>query len=258
MSNSRLVTYTKLSPNKTSPRNHKIDTITIHCFVGQVTVQRGCEVFANSSRKASCNYVVAKDGQIGLVVDECNRSWCSSNAANDHRAITIEVASDTTHPYAVTDAALNALVELCADICKRNDIKALKWSVDKKDRVNHRNGCNMTVHRDFAAKACPGAYLYSRHGWIADEVNKRLSGCIQSSSTSATTVSNTCPFTIKVANVKAGDVLNIREEPRHDADKTGVLAYNDPNKYTIVEVQNGWGKLKSGIGWINLSYTVRA
>lgn len=257
MSNSRLVTYTKLSPNKTSPRNHKIDTITIHCFVGQVTVQRGCEVFANASRKASCNYVVAKDGQIGLVVDECNRSRCSSNAANDHRAITIEVASDTTHPYAVTDAALNALVELCADICKRNNIEALKWSVDKKDRVNHRNGCNMTVHRDFAAKACPGEYLYNRHGWIADEVNKQLSGCIQSSSTSATTVSNTCPFTIKVANVKKGDVLNIRKQPTATSYIVGTLEYDDQNKYTIVATHGNWGKLKSGIGWIHLKYTVR-
>ena len=32
----------------------------------------------------------------------------------------------------------------------------------------------MTVHRWFAAKACPGEYLYSRHGYIADEVNKIL------------------------------------------------------------------------------------
>lgn len=253
MSNSKLATYTKLSPNKTSPRNHKIDTITIHCFVGQVTVQRGCEVFANASRKASCNYVVAKDGQIGLVVDEGDRSWCSSNAANDHRAITIEVASDTTHPYAVTDAALNALVELCVDICKRNDIKALKWSVDKTDRVNHRNGCNMTVHRDFAAKACPGDYLYSRHEWIANEVNKRL-GVEQSTELEKET---NVPYRIRVANVSSGDVLNIRAEPSSKAAKVGELAYNDPNIYTIVEERNGWGRLKSGIGWIYLKYTVR-
>lgn len=253
MSNSKLATYTKLSPNKTSPRNHKIDTITIHCFVGQVTVQRGCEVFANASRKASCNYVVAKDGQIGLVVDEGDRSWCSSNAANDHRAITIEVASDTTHPYVVTDAALNALVELCADICKRNDIKALKWSVDKTDRVNHRNGCNMTVHRDFAAKACPGDYLYSRHEWIANEVNKRL-GVEQSTELEKET---NVPYRIRVANVSSGDVLNIRAEPSSKAAKVGELAYNDPNIYTIVEERNGWGRLKSGIGWIYLKYTVR-
>lgn len=121
MSNSSLVDYTLISPNKNSPRNHAIDTITIHCFVGQVTAQRGCEVFQPTSKQASCNYVVGLDGGIGLCVDEKDRSWCSSSAVNDHRAITIEVASDTSEPYAVTPAAYAALINLCADICKRTD-----------------------------------------------------------------------------------------------------------------------------------------
>lgn len=66
------------------------------------------------------------------------------------------------------------------------------------------------------------------------------------------------PFLIRVANVAENDTLKIRKEPNYKADETGELAYNDPNKYTIVEVRNGWGRLKSGIGWINLKYTVRA
>lgn len=172
--NSPLVNYTRISPNKTVNRNHSIDTITIHCVVGQVTVERLGEIFANPSRKASSNYGIGKDGRVGLYVEEKDRSWCSSNSKNDHRAITIEVASDTTAPYAVTDAALNSLIKLCADICKRNNIKKLVWSTNKNERVNHLNGCNMTVHRDFANKSCPGAYLYERHGYIADEVNKIL------------------------------------------------------------------------------------
>lgn len=175
MSNSPLVSYVKLSPNKTHPRNHPIDTITIHCFVGQVTVEAGCKAFAGKARGASCNYVVAKDGKIGLVVDEGDRSWCSSNRANDHRAITIEVASDTTEPYKVTDAALSSLIKLCADICQRNGIKELKWKGDK-NLIGQVDKQNMTVHRWFAKKSCPGDYLYERHGYIADEVNKLLSG----------------------------------------------------------------------------------
>ena len=109
-----------------------------------------------------------------MYVEEKDRSWCSSNAANDHRAITIEVASDTTEPYAVNDKAFAALIDLVTDICQRNGIKKLVWSTNKEDRVNHKNGCNMTVHRDYANKSCPGTYLYERHGQIADEVNKRL------------------------------------------------------------------------------------
>lgn len=175
MSNSSLVSYTNITDHRSSPRNMPIDTITIHCIVGQWTAKQGCDYFKNTPRDASANYIVGKDGDIGLSVPEEDRAWTSSNRANDNRAVTIEVASDTTHPYAVTDAAYEGLIKLVADICKRNGIKKLVWSTNKDDRVNHRNGCNMTVHRDFAAKACPGQYLYDRHGDIADKVNEILS-----------------------------------------------------------------------------------
>ena len=174
MSNSPLVSYTKISPNKSSPRNHKIDTVTIHCVVGQCSVDTLGNVFAPTSRQASSNYGIGYDGRIGMYVEEKDRSWCSSNAANDNRAITIEVASDTKEPYAVNAKAYAALIDLLVDICKRNGIKELVWSTNKADRVNHKNGCNMTVHRDYANKSCPGTYLYERHAQIASEVNKRL------------------------------------------------------------------------------------
>lgn len=176
MSNSPLVSYTKISPNRSSPRNHKIDTVTIHCVVGQCSVETLGNVFAPASRQASSNYGIGVDGRIGMYVEEKDRSWCSSNAANDNRAITIEVASDTKEPYAVNAKAYAALIDLLVDICKRNGIKELVWSTNKADRVNHKNGCNMTVHRDYANKSCPGTYLYERHAQIAAEVNKRLGG----------------------------------------------------------------------------------
>lgn len=171
--NSPLVTYTNLTSNKTTNRTHAIDTITIHCIVGQWTAKQGCDYFANTDRKCSANYVVGKDGSIGLSVEEKDRSWCSSSANNDHRAVTIEVASDTSHPYAVTDAAYNALIKLVADICQRNGIKKLLWQGDKS-LIGQVDKQNMTVHRWFANKACPGEYLYERHGAIAEAVNAIL------------------------------------------------------------------------------------
>ena len=174
MSNSALVNYTKISPNRTSPRKNKIDTITIHCVVGQCSVETLGAIFAPSSRQASSNYGVGYDGRFGMYCEEKDRSWCSSSAANDNRAITIEVASDTTEPYAVNDKAYAALLDLVTDICRRNGIKKLVWSTKKNERVNHLNGCNLTVHRDYANKSCPGNYLYERQGAIAAEVNKRL------------------------------------------------------------------------------------
>lgn len=172
--NSSLATVKVLSPNHSGERNHEIDTITIHCVVGQCTAQRIGEIFLPTERQASSNYGIGYDGQIGLYVEEKNRSWCSSSASNDHRAITIEVASDTTHPYAVTDKAYAALLDLVTDICKRNGITKLLWQGDK-NLIGQVDKQNMTVHRWFANKSCPGDYLYNKHGEIATEVNKRLS-----------------------------------------------------------------------------------
>lgn len=266
MSNSPLATYTRITKNKTSSRNHAIDTITIHCIVGQWTAKQGCDYFATTDRQCSANYVVGKDGSIGLSVDEKDRSWCSSNGTNDNRAITIEVASDTTHPYAVTAKAYAALLDLVTDICKRNGIKKLVWSTNKNDRVNHRNGCNMTVHRDFANKACPGEYLYSRHGEIAAEVNRRLQGASNGGGvvvtppaaekpTGGTTGATVTPYLVrvKIAN------LNIRKGPGTNYGATG---YIRPGIYTIVAESTGkgaakWGKLKSGAGWISLDYATK-
>ena len=204
--NSDLIDYIKISPNKTSPRNHKIDCITIHCMAGNLTVETCGNVFAKTSRKASSNYGIGTDGRIAMYVEEKDRSWCSSNSANDHRAITIEVANDggAETGWHVSDKAMDSLIKLVADICKRNNIKELKWSTNKSDRVNHRNGCNMTVHRDFAAKACPGAYLYEKHGYIADEVNKLLG--VKSSIMPSN--QSTTPSTTKTYTVQKGDTLS--------------------------------------------------
>lgn len=176
MSNSPLSCMRKISPMRSSPRTHAIDTITIHCVVGQVSVEWLCDFFYSSGKEASCNYGIGTDGRICTIVDETDRSWCSSNAANDNRAITIECASDSYEPYAINTKVWNSLIKLCADICQRNGIKQLVWSTDKNTRVNHLNGCNLTVHRDYDYKSCPGDYIYNRMGQIASEVNKILKG----------------------------------------------------------------------------------
>ena len=174
MSNSPLVSYTKLSPNHSGRRNHVIDTISIHCMAGNGSVETCGALFADPARKASSNYGIGSDGRIALYVEEANRSWCTSNAANDHRAITIEVANNGGAPdWPVSDKAYAALLALLTDICRRNGIKKLLWQGDKA-LIGQVEQQNMTVHRWFAAKACPGDYLYRRHGQIAAEVNRRL------------------------------------------------------------------------------------
>lgn len=175
MSNSPLIRYTRRSPNHSGRRNHIIDTVSIHCMAGNATVETCGAIFANPARKASSNYGVGSDGRIALYVDEANRSWCTSSADNDQRAITIEVANNGGAPdWPVSREAYLALIDLLTDICRRNPgIGRLRWQ-NNPALIGQVQQQNMTVHRWFAAKACPGDYLYQRHGAIAAEVNRRL------------------------------------------------------------------------------------
>ena len=175
MSNSSLIYYTKLSPYHSGKRTHTIDRITPHCYVGQVTVQQAGEWFQKSG--SSCNYVIGRDGNIGLIVDEVFRSWCSSSNENDQRAVTIECASDTKDPYAMNDSVYGSLVNLCVDICKRNGKKKLLWFEDKNKTLNYKpkdDEMVITVHRWFKSKACPGDWLYARLGDLANRVTAIL------------------------------------------------------------------------------------
>lgn len=179
MSNSSLATYTSISPNKTSPRTQGVDRITPHCVVGQLSAESICGCFISPSRQASCNYGIGTDGRISLCVEEKDRSWCSSSGANDHRAITIECASDKTSPYAMNGNVYESLIKLCVDICKRYGKSKLIWFGDKDKTLNYSPKSNemiITVHRWFANKSCPGDWLYNRLGDLAAEVTKRLGG----------------------------------------------------------------------------------
>lgn len=248
MSNSSLVKFTKISPNKTSPRTHAIDRITPHCVVGQCSIETLGNLFAASSRQASSNYGIGVDGRVGMYVEEKDRSWCSSSGANNHRAVTIECASDTTSPYAMKDAVYSSLATLCTDICKRNGKTKLIWFGDKTKTLAYTPKSNemiVTVHRWFANKACPGDWLYSRLDELAAEVTSRLGG----TSTTATSTQTTTSYTVRVT----ATVLNIRKGPGTSYAVTGQI--KDKGVYTIVQESNGWGKLKSGAGWISLAYT---
>lgn len=305
--NSSLVSYTKLSPNHSGQRTHSIDRITPHCVVGQCSVETLGDIFYPSSRQASSNYGIGADGRVGMYVEEKNRSWCSSSNANDQRAVTIECASDTTAPYAFKDAVYQKLIELCADICRRNGKTSLVWLGDKDKTLAYSPKSGemvLTVHRWFANKSCPGDWLYSRLGDLASEVTAALGG---SSSGSASSVlyrvrkswsdaasqkgafnnldnakkcadantgysvydeSGNVVYTGKQTSSGSSDVpfqvqvtitdLNIRKGPGTNYAKTG--KYTGKGVFTITEVKSGtgstagWGKLKSGAGWISLDY----
>lgn len=180
--NSPMVSCTKLSPNHSGQRTHSIDRITPHCVVGQCSVETLGNVFLPKSRQASSNYGIGVDGRVGMYVEEKNRSWCSSSASNDQRAVTIECASDSKAPYAFKDVVYNKLIELCTDICKRNGKTRLLWLGDKDKTLGYTPAPDemvLTVHRWFANKSCPGDWMYARMGDLAEKVTAALGGQTQ-------------------------------------------------------------------------------
>lgn len=306
--NSKLVSYTKLSPNHSGHRTHSIDRITPHCVVGQCSVETLGNIFAPTYRQASCNYGIGPDGRVGMYVEEKNRSWCSSSNANDQRAVTIECASDTKHPYTMNSTVYATLIKLCVDICKRNGKKKLIWLGDKNKTLNYSPKSDemvLTVHRWFANKSCPGDWLYNRLGDLAARVTEALGGTAQTPTADKTvwyrvrktwadaksqigayknlanakacvdkhpgysvfdvngvniytskTTASAVPFKVKVA---ISD-FNIRKGPGTNYART---QYIPVGVYTIVEVQSGtgsdkgWGRLKSGAGWISLDFCTK-
>lgn len=261
--NSPLVAYTKLSPNHSGQRTHPIDRITPHCVVGQLSAESICGCFTSKSKQASCNYGIGYDGRVSLCVEEKNRSWCSSSKANDQRAVTIECASDRKEPYAFNDKVYQSLIRLCADICKRNGKTKLLWLGDKQKTLSYQpkpDEMVLTVHRWFANKSCPGNWLYARMGDLSENVTATIgtSGSSTNKNTEyAVATPSAVPFKVKVSIPD----LRIRKGPGTNYAKTG--KFTGAGVFTITEVRDGsgsakgWGKLKSGAGWVSLDYCVK-
>lgn len=177
--NSGMVDYTRLSPNRSGQRTHTIDRISPHCVVGHCTAEGLGDWFARSSTQASSNYGIDRNGRVGLYVEEKNRSWCTSSNANDQRAVTIECASDAKEPYTMKSSVYATLVKLCTGICRRNGKSKLLWLGDKDKALAYNPAADemvLTVHRWFADKSCPGEWLYSRLGDLASKVTAALGG----------------------------------------------------------------------------------
>ena len=158
MSDCSFVDLTCISPNCNRPRKYAVSKITPHHMAGNLTLAQIAAIEAKPSRQMSSNYAISSDGGIALLCHEADRSWCSSSPANDHRAITVEVANDQIGgQWHVSDAALEALVKLCVDICQRNPAlkNGLNYTGDARG--------NLTKHSYFTSTACPGPYLSLIH-----------------------------------------------------------------------------------------------
>lgn len=173
MSNSKLATYTNISPKSSSRNGNKVERIIVHHMAFVSTAKACCDSHKNSSRQVSANYYIGKNGDIAQGVDESRRAWTSGSFDADGKAVTIEVSNSVNgNPkggdgWLVSDKAFNALVELCADICKRNGIKELTFTKNKaKD--------TLSGHKQWDSTVCPGDYLYGKFPELCEKVNAKL------------------------------------------------------------------------------------
>ena len=167
MADSKLVSFERYVGNCSSRQGHKVTRIIPHHQAGNLSLGTLGNVMA--SRGSSATYGIDSNGNIGQYVKESERPWTTSSWDADCCAVTIEVANDGGAPdWHVSDKAIESLINLCVDICKRNGIASLNYTGD-------RNG-NMHMHRWYSSTSCPGPYLGSKFPYIASEVNKRLNG----------------------------------------------------------------------------------
>lgn len=244
MSNSMMISHTHISPNKSVMTNKVNKCISIHCMAGNLSIESCGNLFAKTSTQASSNYGIGSDGRIALYVEEKDRSWCTSSAKVDGSGISIEVANDGGAPdWHVSDKALDSLIKLCTDICQRNEFR-LNYTGDKSG--------NLQAHRWWKNKACPGNYLMGLFPYIAAQVNANLDGgvsVIQSQTANAVVETPTeSVSTNRDTYIIRAKIDNLRYRESPNGRVLGYLPKNIP--FTIVETVEGWGKLKSGAGWV--------
>lgn len=244
MADSKLVTkyisaYTGNYTRNRAAQGGKIREITIHHCAGKISIEQLGSLWQRRGRNGSSHYGVSGEN-IGQYVAEKDVAWTNSNWAANCRAVTIEVSNSGGAPnWPVSEASLETLTRLVADIAKRNGLGTLV------------KGKNLTWHSMYSATACPGPYLLGKLQAVCDGANRINAGC-QTGSQSAMGALGAAvtPYTVRVT--QRG--LSIRTGPGTNFGARGTVA---PGVYTIVAESSGagaalWGRLKSGAGWIAL------
>ncbi|MBR2633945.1 MAG: N-acetylmuramoyl-L-alanine amidase [Clostridia bacterium] len=152
------------SENYTKGREQrKIRAVTVHHMAARWTAKRLGEMFQNPSRKASSHYGIGYKGEVAQYVSERDTAWTNGNIESNRESVTIECANESAGaPWPVSEATLERLVALLADIALRNGLGFLV------------KGENLTWHRMFDATACPGEYLLGKMDEIVRRANERI------------------------------------------------------------------------------------
>ena len=159
---SNLVEYINISPNTSGYRKRNIKGIAIHHAAGNISIEGLGNIFANPDREASSTYGIDSDGRIGCYLEEEYRPYTTGDVI-DEELITIEVANCEGEPtWRISEKAMNSLIKLCADICRRYGISPTYDGT--------KEGSNIHLHRWYQATLCPGPYIVDNMNYIVDSI----------------------------------------------------------------------------------------
>lgn len=241
------ITEMFLTPNKYSRPQIKLEQvkkIAVH-YVGNpnTSALANRNYFENcgktGTRYVSSHYIIGLSGEIIQCIPLNEWSYCT-NQANGY-SISIECC----HPDATgkfTAATEKSLVELCAWLVEKYGL-----SVD-----------DIIRHYDVTGKQCP--LYWSPTKYVSATVanarftafKSRVRYIISCGEVASANNSNTLsvPFKVRVID----PALNIRKAAGVSNAAVGII--RSGGVYTIVETKTVgsavWGKLKSGVGWINI------
>jgi N-acetylmuramoyl-L-alanine amidase CwlA len=240
------ITDALLTPNKYSRPQiplKSVKKVVLH-YVGnpKSSAMANRNYFENQKsggRYVSSHYIVGLEGEILRCVPENEVAYCS-NQAN-----TYSISIECCHPDATgkfTEETTNSAAELCAYLLKKYGL-----SVD-----------DLIRHYDVTGKQCPLWFVPTKYQseavanarWSAFKQRVAyIMSCGEVDKPSNNAVSDV-PFKVRIID----EALNIRCAAGVANKAIGVI--RGGGVYTIVEVvQVGsatWGRLKSGIGWINI------
>lgn len=255
---------TKVNYTDASRTKKDIPYLVIHYVGAAGGAEANCRYFENNYIGASAHYFVGHEGEVWQSVKDEDIAWhCGAKSykhakCRNSNSIGIElcVKKDKNGRWYYTKKTLASAVILTAYIMNKYDMKIE----------------DLLRHYDVTGKECGEPHVRNNgKTWktFVKEVEAELakykkakddseSGDKQGSETESAAArkdekTDKPPYTV----VTTCDSLNIRKAPNGKV--VGQINEKDKkNKYTIVEESDGWGRLKSGAGWIFLEYTKKA
>lgn len=217
--------------------------------------EANCNYFYDTYRGASAHFFVGHDGEIWQCVEENDTAWHCGASSYKHKecrnsnSIGVElcVKKDENGNWYYTEATKKAAVELFAYLMDKYGIDA--------DHVLR--------HYDVTGKQC-GEPDVRRGNKVWSEFKIAIASYGRGEETQnapektqpekeQTEEKSSLPYMIQTTC----NSLRIRSGAGTNYSVTGAIneTASRKKKYTIVEEKNGWGRLKSGAGWISLAYT---